>query len=224
MEQRGTVLHKYFIGTITDCKSAYDHLHGVSTPDSIEDTVSSIDVVQLRDRMSRTGGKLRWAPSGLQGADGLTKNNGVAADCTRTLLRRGVVQLCDEEETLSARAKEKELRLERGKQRAEGVQQKQPDFWVTDTQHFTLPPAVAAACEGLNIKAVRVHGRQRRSRFVPAGNFHSLRDGELSHTRLTVKKGPQDAEYQLCWDNMSDRKPPNWPQNELWTGMTLFFC
>ena len=98
---------RYVIGAVTDCKSAYDHLNGVSIHAGLEDKRTSIDVIMIRESMKRIGGRLRWTPSSLMGADGLTKDSGEAADATRSMLRSGRIQLCDEDQMLAARAEEK---------------------------------------------------------------------------------------------------------------------
>ena len=44
---------------VTDCKSLYDHLIAVSSPTSVEDRRTSIDIVILRQSLSRLGASIR---------------------------------------------------------------------------------------------------------------------------------------------------------------------
>ena len=51
---------------VSDCKSLYDHLVAVSSPTSVEDRRTSIDIVILRQSMSRLSASIRWVPIAYQ--------------------------------------------------------------------------------------------------------------------------------------------------------------
>ena len=82
---------------VTDCKSLYDHLSAVGSPSTLHDRRSAIDVLILRESMKKTGSVIRRAPTGLQLADGLTKDKGEAVECLRRILRSGSYMLCEEQ-------------------------------------------------------------------------------------------------------------------------------
>ena len=109
--QREQSLPKVTEGNITDCKSAYDHLLGVSAPESLDDLKAAIDVVIIRQSLARTGGRVRWTPGEFQAADALTKDSGEAADKLRLLLRSGRCQIHDENAMMKKKAQEKEAAL-----------------------------------------------------------------------------------------------------------------
>ena len=85
---------------VADCKSLYDHLSAVGSLSTLHDKRSAIDVLIIRESMKKTGCMIRWAPTGLQLADGLPKNNGEAVECLRRSLRSGSYMLrCEEQVT-----------------------------------------------------------------------------------------------------------------------------
>ena len=55
----------------TDCKSLFDHLISPSSPTSIDDRRTSIDVVIIRESLKNTNGSIRWLPTNRMVADGL---------------------------------------------------------------------------------------------------------------------------------------------------------
>ena len=57
---------------VTDWKSLFDHLMSQSSP-TLEDRRTSIDVVILRDSISRMKSSLRWIPTDRMLADALTR-------------------------------------------------------------------------------------------------------------------------------------------------------
>ena len=59
---------------VTDWKSLFDHLMSQSSP-TLEDRRTSIDVVILRDSISRMKSSLRWIPTDRMLADALTRVN-----------------------------------------------------------------------------------------------------------------------------------------------------
>ena len=66
---------------VTDCKSLYHHLLAVGSPTTLQDKRSAVDVLIIRESLKKTGCVIRWAPTGLQVADGLTKDKGGAVEC-----------------------------------------------------------------------------------------------------------------------------------------------
>ena len=74
---------------VTDCKSLYDHLLAVGSPTTLQNKKSAVDVLIIRQSLKKTGCVIRWAPTGLQLADGLTKDKGEAVECLRRSLRCG---------------------------------------------------------------------------------------------------------------------------------------
>ena len=78
---------------VTNCKSLYDHLLAVESPTTLQDKRSAVDVLIIRE-------SLRWAPTGLQLADGLTKDKGEAVECLRRSLRSGSYMLRNGEQVM----------------------------------------------------------------------------------------------------------------------------
>ena len=88
---------------VTDCKSLYDHLLAVGSPTTLQDKRSAVDVLIIRESLKKTGCVIRWAPTGLQLADGLTKDKGEAVECLRRSLRSGSYMLRCEEQVVQKR-------------------------------------------------------------------------------------------------------------------------
>ena len=88
---------------VTDCKSLYDHLSAVGSPSTQQDQRSAIDVLIIRESVKKTGCVIRWAPTGLQLANGLTKDEGEAVECLRRSLRSGSYMLRCEEPVMQER-------------------------------------------------------------------------------------------------------------------------
>ena len=57
----------------------------------------------IRESLKKTGCVIRWAPTGLQLADGLTKDKGEAVECLRRSLRSGSYMLRSEEQVMHER-------------------------------------------------------------------------------------------------------------------------
>eukprot|EP00435_Cladocopium_sp_Y103_P071090 s130_g36.t1 len=96
---------------ITDCKSLFDHLIAVTSPTSIEDRRTSIDIVILRQSLERLKGSLRWVPTNRMLADSLTKNAGDPTDLLRACIRQCTYQISPEETVLQLQAAERQRRL-----------------------------------------------------------------------------------------------------------------
>ena len=103
---------------VTDCKSFFDHLVSVSSPTSVDDRRTSIDVVILRQSLQRTGASIRWVPTNRMIADSLTKDAGDPTDLLRACIREGTYQISPEETVLKLQAIEKQRRLDRKSQSA----------------------------------------------------------------------------------------------------------
>ena len=98
---------------ITDCKSLYDHLHSPSSPTSIEDRRTSIDVVIIRESCKAMQAHIRWVPTNRMLADAFTKDQGDPMDLLRSCLKRCQYQISDEDVVLQFQADEKRERLKR---------------------------------------------------------------------------------------------------------------
>ena len=98
---------------ISDCKSLYDSLTSMSSVTKSEDKRAAIDLAILRQAMSRTGMAIRWCPTQLMIADGLTKDQMDAADFLRAILDVGEYQLNSEATILAIKRKHREHRTAR---------------------------------------------------------------------------------------------------------------
>ena len=87
----------------SDCKSLYGHLLAVRSPTTLQDKRSAVDVLIIRESLKKTGCVIRWAPTGLQLADGLTKDKGVAVECLRRSFISGSYVLRNEEQVMHER-------------------------------------------------------------------------------------------------------------------------
>ena len=97
---------------VTDCKSLYDHVQSQSAP-TVDDRRTALDIVILKESLSKTLGSLRWAPTQYMLADSLTKESADAFDLLRGCLRQGLYQISPEAQVLEYRAQERALRKER---------------------------------------------------------------------------------------------------------------
>ena len=97
---------------VTDCKSLYDHLVAVSSPTSVEDRRTSVDIVILCQSMSRLGASIRWVPTNRMLADSLTKSAGDPTDFLRACIRNHTAQTSSEESVLKMQAEERRRRVQ----------------------------------------------------------------------------------------------------------------
>ena len=97
---------------VTDCKSLYDYLVAVSSPTSVEDRRTSIDIVILRQSMSRLGASVRWVPTNRMLADSLTKSARDPTDFLRACIRNHTYQISSEESVLKMQAEERKRRVQ----------------------------------------------------------------------------------------------------------------
>lgn len=98
---------------VTDCKSLYDHIHSPSSPTTIEDRRTSIDIVILKESISLTHAFVRWVPTSRMLADAFTKDQANPMDLLRACMRRGTYQIAEEDTVLQHQALEKQERLKR---------------------------------------------------------------------------------------------------------------
>ena len=98
---------------VTDCKSLYDHLHSPSSPTSIEDRRTSIDVVIIRESCKTMQAFVRWVPTNRMLADAFTKDLGDPIDLLRSCIKCSEYQISPEETVLERQAEEKQQRLNR---------------------------------------------------------------------------------------------------------------
>lgn len=98
---------------VTDCKSLFDQLTSPSSPTSIEDRRTSIDVVIIRESCRGMAAHIRWVPTDRMVADALTKNAGDPIDLLRSCMRSSSYQISPEETVLEHKAAEKARRLQR---------------------------------------------------------------------------------------------------------------
>ncbi len=98
---------------ITDCKSLFDHLTSMSAASKCEDKRVAIDLAVLRQCIARTGLKVRWCPTELMLADGLTKDKADPADLLRAALKIGEYQLNSEATILDLKKQHRTERLRR---------------------------------------------------------------------------------------------------------------
>ena len=98
---------------ITDCKSLYDHLTSMSSVSKVEDKRVAIDLAILKQCMTRTGLSVRWCPTELMVADGLTKDQMDPADLLRAALDVGEYQLNQEATVLAIKKQQQEERKKR---------------------------------------------------------------------------------------------------------------
>ena len=96
---------------VTDCKSLYDHLHSPSSPTSIEDRRTSIDVVIIRESARLMQAHVRWVPTDRMLADAMTKDAGGPIDLLRSCIRRSRYQINPEDSVLEFQALERDRRL-----------------------------------------------------------------------------------------------------------------
>ena len=95
------------VSLVVDCKSVYDTTLSPSSTGDVDDRRVAIDLLQLREGLARTSGRLRWAPTTRMLADVLTKNKGDPADLVRACMRTSRYILSDEDTIFKWRADEK---------------------------------------------------------------------------------------------------------------------
>ena len=96
----------------TDCKSLYDHLISPSSPTSVEDRRTSIDIVIIRESIKLLGAQIRWLPTNRMIADGLTKDKVDPVDLLRSCVRAASYQISPEDHVLAQQAAERARRAQ----------------------------------------------------------------------------------------------------------------
>jgi hypothetical protein len=118
LEDRGEYMKLLDLQAVIDCKSVFDHITKAGAPSGIADKRCSIDMAIIRQCLTRMACTLRWAPTGLQLADALTKESPEAADLLRAVLKFGKYQLAGEAKFLERALEEK---IEKEKRKAKYV-------------------------------------------------------------------------------------------------------
>jgi len=232
LEEREDFVQLHTVAAITDCKSLYDHCTKMGGAATLADKSGALDVVTLRETLARIGLPLRWAPTQVQLADGLTKSDADAIDYLRATLREGVYELADEEATMSRRAQEKQRRVVRGEERklrasqpSTGSQGGPRDYWLPpDSKHY-LGKVIRNALVSQEPVKIRIH-QVPRSEVLNWDDVAGFPKHQLSPHRLTVmrqvlsdvdgkrKLGP----LVLRWDRWGDS--PKVEENK-WVGATV---
>ena len=86
---------------VTDCESLYDQFSAVGSPCTLQDKRSAINVLIIRESSKKT------VATGLQLADGLTRDKGEAIESLRRSLRSGSYVLRDQEHVMQERQRSK---------------------------------------------------------------------------------------------------------------------
>ena len=90
---------------VTGCKPPKYHLVAVSSPTSVEDRRTSID-------MSRLSASILWVRTNRMLADSLTKSVGDPTDLLRACIRNHTYQISSEESVLKMQAEERKRRVQ----------------------------------------------------------------------------------------------------------------
>ena len=115
LKNREEHLKRFGVQAIIDCKSIYDHLQNYASPGTVTDKRVAIDLVIIRETLQRLGACVRWAPTWLQLADALTKENAEAMDILRAAMVTNQYHLHEESVMMQAAAAQRHKRLQ-GKQ------------------------------------------------------------------------------------------------------------
>lgn len=91
----------------------------MSSVSTCDDKRVAIDLAILKQCHQRTGLVIRWCPTHLMLADGLTKDQLDPADLLRAALARGEYQLTDEAVMLGLKKQQWEVREQRKRKQAE---------------------------------------------------------------------------------------------------------
>ena len=121
LQHRGEHLRKFQIQAIVDCKSIYDHLQNFSSPGSVTDKRVAIDLVIVKETLSRVHGVIRWCPTWLQLADALTKESQEAMDVLRGAIVSKKYHLHAESTVMDAAAEQRQRRLAKRQEPSSGA-------------------------------------------------------------------------------------------------------
>lgn len=98
---------------VTDCKSLYDNIQSPSSPTSVSDRRTSIDITIVKESIRNGAMTLRWVPTAHMLADALTKDAGDPIDLLRSSIRSSKYHISPESDVLAKQAEEKQRRLNR---------------------------------------------------------------------------------------------------------------
>ena len=96
LKERASFSRELNIQAITDCKSIFYHLQTFASPSSVSDKRVAIDLVIIRDLLSKIQGRIRWVRTWLQLTDALTKENANAMDNLRGVMLNSTHQMSSE--------------------------------------------------------------------------------------------------------------------------------
>jgi hypothetical protein len=232
VEEREEYLNQVMGPAIVDCKSLWDSTTKTGAP-TVEDKLAALDVICIRSHAKRAGIPLRWAPTDRQVADGLTKNTADAGDLLRSLLRRGVYALAEESGVLAEKAKERQHRLEVGKQRAAKAAEAQAsgklpagsrDYWAnSSSKHYLVKVLGNKIGSDEEILRVKIHKVPRKSALGWGEGTGFPINGK--YERITLLRDYQvNAEgkatfgpLEIVKDSWND---PVWHRDKEWIGAT----
>jgi hypothetical protein len=196
---------------MTDCKSLFDLTNTALGTSSQQDKTAAIDVVVLRDHMSRLSIPMRWCPSERQLADSMTKNTADAADLLRSVMKSGRYVLALEETVLAGKAQERKDRLEKGKAKAMSTSPSTSrgglrDYYLPeDTKHYMKKIAEAQVVDSDEIFKIKMHQVDRtwtmRRGEIREDLRAQARDSVLTFYR--VKTGGKLGQMQHRWTKLS---------------------
>jgi len=153
LSDRGRFVKQFQVQSIVDCKSIYDHVQQFASPGSISDKRVAIDIIIVKETLSRIGGVIRWCPTWLQLADALTKESAEAMDILRGAICSGKYHLHAESKVMEAAAEQRQLRLaRRSVQSAEVTAQASQVLLVRDA---LVPTMVKVDAKGFSETQVR---------------------------------------------------------------------
>ena len=112
LKNREEHLSRFGVQAIIDCKSVYDHLQNYASPGTVSDKRVAIDLVIIRETLQRLGACVRWAPTWIQLADALTKENAEAMDILRAAMVTNQYHLHEESVMMQAAAAQRHKRLQ----------------------------------------------------------------------------------------------------------------
>eukprot|EP00435_Cladocopium_sp_Y103_P051560 s1160_g16.t1 len=173
LQSRGEFLKRFQIQAIVDCKSIYDHLQQFSSPGSVTDKRVAIDLIIIREALTRVHGVIRWCPTWLQLADALTKENPEAMDVLRGAIAARKYHLHAESTVMEAAADQRQRRLaKRQSPVAQTCAQGSTGVFLLSSDPSTMVK--------VNVKGIS-EGEVRALFEVLVTDFTSDDDGYVSH-------------------------------------------
>jgi len=155
LAEREKFMKGFGLQAIVDCKSIYDHLQHYSSPGSVGDKRVAIDLIIIRETLQRLHGSIRWAPTWLQLADALTKENPEAMDILRAAMVTNQYHLHAESVSMQDAAEQRQQRVNR-KLKVSSVSERAQETQVCFVTSATaLRPMVKVTTSGLTEEEVR---------------------------------------------------------------------